>query len=51
MLGRTNSISGGTGAAELNFSIVGGTNPPTGTEGMIWVETGNEITSWIFSST
>ena len=50
MLGKTNALNGG-GLEDLNFSIVGGENPPVGVEGLIWVETSEEINGWVFSST
>jgi len=38
--------------AELNFEVVGGTTKPANPiENTIWVNTENEITSWIFSAT
>lgn len=49
MIGRTNAGVGGGG---LNFKVVGGTVAPSNPkENMIWVNTANEITSWIFSGT
>lgn len=40
------------GGVELNFEVVGGTTQPENPkENTIWVNTPNEITSWIFSAT
>ena len=45
------NVSGG-GGASLNFKIVGGTARPSNpSENTIWINTGEEITSWIFSAT
>ena len=41
-----------SGGASLNFSVVGGTaEPESPSENMIWVNTEDEITSWVFSVT
>ena len=43
---------GAGGANPLNFKIVGGTTKPSNPRlNTIWVNTGTEITSWIFSAT
>lgn len=45
------SAGAGSGAG-LNFKIVGGTTQPiSGSENTIWINTDTEITSWVFSST
>ena len=50
MIGRTNT--GGGGGGGLNFSVVGGTTAPSSPkENMIWINTDQKITSWIFSAT
>ena len=42
----------GASGAPLNFKVVGGTTEPTNPkENMIWVNTDQKITSWIFSAT
>ena len=45
------SIFGVTGSSSgLNFSVVGGTSQPSNpSNNTIWVNTGNTITSWVFS--
>ena len=44
-------IVGMGGGAPLNFKVVGGTEAPTNpNENTIWVNTANEITSWVFSA-
>lgn len=49
MVGGGASVGSGSGAG-LNFKIVGGTiQPDNPTENTIWINTSNEITSWIFS--
>lgn len=48
MLGRTNTGGGGG----LNFKVVGGTTAPSSPkENMIWINTDQKITSYIFSAT
>lgn len=43
---------GGSGGAELNFEVVGGTTQPTNPkENCIWVNTENTITGWSFNAT
>lgn len=52
MIGKTNALSGG-GAIDLNFQVIASSNtqnPPTGIEGLIWVQVDN-MTDWIFSAT
>lgn len=50
MLGRTNT--GGGGGGGLNFKIVGGTAAPNSPkENMIWINTNENITGYIFSAT
>lgn len=50
MIGKTNA--GGGGSTALNFKVVGGgTAPSNPSENMIWVNTGNAITGWVFSAT
>ena len=45
------AITPGGGGGGLNFKIVGGTTEPTSPkENTIWVNTGNKISNWIFSS-
>lgn len=40
------------GGTSLNFKVIGGTTQPTSaSENTIWVNTGTEITDWIFSAT
>lgn len=47
-----NMTGGGSGGAALNFEVVGGTTQPVSPkENTIWVNTDQEITSWIFSAT
>lgn len=51
MIFNMTGVAGGGGAA-LNFKIVGGTTQPSSaSENTIWVNTDEEITSWIFSVT
>lgn len=51
-MGWGNGNIGGGSHAGLNFKIVGGTSQPTNPEeNMIWVNTDQKITSWIFSAT
>jgi hypothetical protein len=43
-------IAGISAGAELNFEVVGGTTQPvSGVENTIWINTNTEITSWAFS--
>lgn len=50
MIGRTNT--GGGGGGGLNFQVVGGiTAPNNPKENMIWINTDQKITSYIFSAT
>lgn len=45
-------LSGGSGGTELNFEVVGGTTiPENPKENTIWVNTPDEVASWIFSAT
>jgi len=45
-------IAGIQTGVELNFDVVGGTSAPASpSENMIWVNTENEITYWVFSAT
>lgn len=51
MLGRTNT-GGGGGGGGLNFQVIGGTTAPSNPkENTIWINTDQEITSWVFSAT
>lgn len=46
MIGRTNA--GGSGAS-LNFKVVGNPKPENPSENVLWVNTDNNITGWVFS--
>ena len=46
----TGNLGGGSGG--LNFKVVGGTSEPSSPkENIIWVNTSNTITDWVFSAT
>lgn len=45
------NMVGGGGGASLNFNIVGNPQPNSPGENVIWIDTDNEIASWIFSAT
>lgn len=47
MIGKTNV----TGGAGLNFKVVGNPQPSSPSENTIWIDTDNNMTSWIFSYT
>ena len=45
-------LHGNGGGTSLNFKVVGGTTAPASpSENMIWVNTSEKITSWIFTAT
>lgn len=42
---------GGGGSGGLNFEVVGNPKPTNPKENTVWIDTDEEITSWVFSST
>lgn len=49
--GRVNAAAGGSTGTELNYEIVGGISaPPNPKENTIWINTPNEITTYVFST-